>query len=507
MPENTVQISLEVVKKGFENIQELSAKLQQAQSQTDEYKQKIKSLEEEHEKHTGVLLQARKAIHDFHKEMFAVTFIIGTVTAGLVGLSKNSENLSASLDKVGSVGRDALNSLGNFVDSLIQRYNVFFNLVLHGVSNLQAAKSAIGNPAPVNRNITSGTAAEIESITGKTAGLRGDTALSHELALDVEFLQKIQPLLEKTKGSIAQDQLARAWRDYRDAADDALRRSELGLKNNLEIAKQFSKEIADAFEHLASDPIFKFLQGEKQGFADIAKGFQTNVNQALANAIGSAFKSALFGGGGFSFESFFSNIKDTLSGKDHTTSAVKEVKSAVDRNTQILALARDCICRTAENTGLMASRGGGIGGLNLTGEIIPPGKSALSTIGSIAGAIGGLAGSFSKGGLPSGANIVSAVPSLKFAGGGEVPAYVTPGEFVVRKDVAQANMPMLKSLNKNGNLKSAGGGGNVFVIKANDANSFIENLQTPDARATMEMQVIRALMGNGNIRRVIQSYT
>ena len=88
------------------------------------------------------------------------------------------------------------------------------------------------------------------------------------------------------------------------------------------------------------------------------------------------------------------------------------------------------------------------------------------------------------GGLPKGST--QSPPSLKFANGNivpgtgmtdKVPALLTPGEFVVRKSVAEANMPLLKSLNSN--VFGAGmslGSSNISPI---DATTSVSNVSAP----------------------------
>jgi hypothetical protein len=88
------------------------------------------------------------------------------------------------------------------------------------------------------------------------------------------------------------------------------------------------------------------------------------------------------------------------------------------------------------------------------------------------------------GGLPKGST--QSPPSLKFANGNivpgtgmtdKVPALLTPGEFVVRKSVAEANMPLLKSLNSN--VFGAGmsvGSPNISPI---DATTSVSNVSAP----------------------------
>ena len=88
------------------------------------------------------------------------------------------------------------------------------------------------------------------------------------------------------------------------------------------------------------------------------------------------------------------------------------------------------------------------------------------------------------GGLPKGST--ESPPSLRFANGNivpgtgmtdKVPALLTPGEFVVRKSVAEANMPLLKSLNSN--VFGAGmniGSPNISPI---EATTSVSNVSAP----------------------------
>jgi hypothetical protein len=99
-------------------------------------------------------------------------------------------------------------------------------------------------------------------------------------------------------------------------------------------------------------------------------------------------------------------------------------------------------------------------------------------------AYGGSIQKLMYGGLPKGST--QSPPSLKFANGNivpgtgmtdKVPALLTPGEFVVRKSVAEANMPLLKSLNSN--VFGAGmsvGSPNISPI---DATTSVSNVSAP----------------------------
>jgi TP901 family phage tail tape measure protein len=99
-------------------------------------------------------------------------------------------------------------------------------------------------------------------------------------------------------------------------------------------------------------------------------------------------------------------------------------------------------------------------------------------------AYGGSIQKLMYGGLPKGST--QSPPSLKFANGNivpgtgmtdKVPALLTPGEFVVRKSVAETNMPLLKSLNSN--VFGAGmsvGSSNISPI---DATTSVSNVSAP----------------------------
>ena len=88
------------------------------------------------------------------------------------------------------------------------------------------------------------------------------------------------------------------------------------------------------------------------------------------------------------------------------------------------------------------------------------------------------------GGLPKGST--ETPPPIKMANGNivpgigmtdKVPALLTPGEFVVRKSVAEANMPLLKSLNSN--VFGAGmqlGSANISPV---DATTSVSNVSAP----------------------------
>jgi len=83
------------------------------------------------------------------------------------------------------------------------------------------------------------------------------------------------------------------------------------LKTLNEIVSDFKTSMAEAFASGVSGPIEKILSGERPTGQDIFKGFQSGIASSIANAVGQAFKTTLFGGmgeGGFS--NFFQNFKN-----------------------------------------------------------------------------------------------------------------------------------------------------------------------------------------------------
>ena len=318
-----------------------------------------------------------------------------------------------------------------------------------------------------------------------------------------------------------------------DAERAHLQRQILGINTLREITQTFERDVVKSLEKGISDPIFNLLQGTKQSFGDILKVFTTGIDRAIANAIGSGVLSFIGGGAKGGIGGIFDSIKNAFTGHSDTSTAINSASHRselkMDAMNTLLAKIAACSCMTAGNTNALASNigRGGRGPLTLEGTITPASVGALGKIGAIAGAVGSLAslglgfsggGASSGGGVPANAGISYGGGGVEgnasggyvrpYAGGGEVSIGAQPGEFVVRKAVASQNTDFLREFNVHGNAKAAsGGGGSVFLIKANDAKSFSDMLATPSGRAQIEMAVMRAIAGNGSLRQVIKNFT
>ena len=329
-----------------------------------------------------------------------------------------------------------------------------------------------------------------------------------------------------------------------------LRLTELGLQRQSEILKNFRKDLVTGLQSDTGDILFKMFEGQKQSFQAIITSIRSTLHRALADALSKSLFTSLLGGqsGGM-----FEGLKN-LFGGGQKSSALDPLKleaasnarrqdailrenqriatfsQNIDQKIQSLsAIARniaDCVCRTAGNTaGMLAGSGmnsgptsvmiepgsaGGGGWLSAIGHITNLGTSLIGKYGSVGGGggddLGGANISMGSGAfMPLASTLHSGGFVGKFANGGEVPALVQPGEFIVRKAVAQDNKEMLRNLNAGNDVRN-GGAPNVFLIKANDAQSFVDMLSSPSSRNQIEIQLIRSIMNNGEVRRVIKNF-
>lgn len=522
----TVTVTYRVLLENIQAMDEFKRRHIEAEKEVERLKDRIEQLSDKQERHRTIMDKGRRAILDFRKEMFLLTFATASVIGVLTGLARSSDSLAGQLEKSGTQLQRIGKNLGDLVAS--STAVEFFAKQLKGLADAFEKLNKLNQTKTGGRGQgeSAATGILIDSLNARTLQAQGRSGAALGLQLDMQFLQQIQDQL--AKGGTGVDRLRAAWVSYRKEAVDALHRTEMGLRTNVEIAKDLQRALLDAFAAGVSEPLFKLFQGEKQTSRDVLKGFQTGANRALADAIGQALKTQLFGGGG----NFFENLKNGFTGDN--TPAIKAtrdntrvMKDEMERLHAAIVSMKECVCRTAENTGNMAAN---MGGGPREGMIHFPGASWSQKAGAISNLVGSVAlvagaGASAAGGGASGgynnptgnnANITSNVGAPMHTGGmvrafgtgGEVPITAQAGEFVVRRNVAQMNKDFLTDFNMHGDTKrTKNGGGNVFLIKANDASSFAEMMATPAGRNQIEISVIRAIMGNNNIRRVVRDFT
>lgn len=525
MPAERVEIIYEASVRGADQIKDLSNKTKELGESNDEIAPKINRAAAAQEKQKDTMLKARAAIQQFRREIFALTTVVSTIYA----LSQSSDRLASTLEKAGDTIRDNfLGPLGNGVDALLEKFVAFparvaGALSVLGIGNFKQALQ-IANQTKTSDEDKKTRAQQIQdlNIFAQTAKAKGQDLISQEKD---QQARRIKILGDANKER--RDLLAQQLNDLDAAEKKALQLQQLGLKNQLQVFNDFKKDLVGVFRGGVGETLFNLFEGNAQSGSEVLKNFTTGISRALSDAISQSLSTTIFGGG-FSgglmsgFSNLWTNFKNILSGKNPTTQAIEDMH-------QTLKNATDCICRTADNTSNI-----GNSNLRYEGIITPAGASALQKIGSITSLVGAVAGAgafaggLSGGGIPTpgaggdiplppGAGITMAPPPLHHTGGfvraystgGEVPITAQGGEFVVRKSVAMANKDFLTDFNLHGNVKKSknAGGGNVFIIKANDAASFDRQLSTPSGRAQIETQVIRAIMSNGNIRQVIKNFT
>ncbi len=492
MLNDSAKITLEYVTRGMENVkraQEETARLKETTDRAAESHLRASQLVE---KHAAALANARQVIVAFRMALLPVAVAIGVVSGGLKLATASSDALQERMEALGStIKNTVLNALNPAANALAR----FF-----------------GNQGKLSR----GTRIDILGMQSETAKLRGDELTALLKRQEAERIKLLEGATEERKRIIGKELEAR-----QQAEREALRLQQLGLKNQLQVFNDFKKDLVGSLRGSTSDTLFNIFEGNKQSGEDIRKNFRSGIHRAISEALSQSLFSSIFGGGGFS--SFFENFKNILTGKNKTEERIAEY---TERTAQILTKVQDCICRTAENTAAMASQGVGAAA-RYEGTITPPGTSVLGKIGAIsnlvgsvasigAGAAGGMGGAKTGGyNNPSGnfANITMGGGQLGHAGGyvraysagGEIPMTAQGGEFIVRKSVAMRNKGFLKEFNSGGG--SSMGSNHFYVnIKANDSKSFDEQLGTSSGRERIQFQVIRSIMMNSEIRRVIKDF-
>ena len=349
---------------------------------------------------------------------------------------------------------------------------------------------------------------------------------------------------------------------------ERLRLSEMNLKNARDIAKEFRNANIQTFKAAVSGGISETLTGKIRSREELM-GFVSSIGGQLiknaSNAFAEALAAKVFGGKSFGdfFDKLFGLQSEKASEKERQSALLKSTQNqeGLLRNQiySILQSIQNCVCQTAAMVSSMApqprlssvtiegggggSRGlamaqsivGGIGrlasmGAGIGGGGLPAGAGigggglpagSFSGASTIAGSQGGFSGITSAGSGVATPSSLSIAPGAfpvghqggwftgsrfmrSYQAGGEVPAILHAGEFVVNARSAQANKEVLNNINQG----KSGGGGNTFLVKinANDSRSFDEQLATPAARNRMEMQIIRAIMTNSEVRRVIRDF-
>ena len=363
--------------------------------------------------------------------------------------------------------------------------------------------------------------------------LRGDDHAAMINRLDAEEMQLSEKIRTYKKGD--QDIIKQLFNERREMMIEESDLAEVGLKRQSQIMKDFRKDVIEGFRKDTGDTLFNFLEGKKQGFGDILKSFRSTANRAVSEAFTQSLFTSMSGKGGKG--GFMENFMNTLTGKKEDTQ-LKEISQSnariADTSKTLLGLTEriaNCVCASAEALGAIKSTiptsatltGGGP---NIWQKLATV-TGAISTIAGGVGSLGSAAGVANPGLQPSAgmapregmmtapqsnANLFidttprghSGMEIPMFPSGGEVPIMAQPGEFIVRKSVAQDNKEVLKSMNSG--ARQSKNAQNIYFINANDAKSFSDMLSSPSAQQTMEMQITRAIMNNGSLRDAIRSF-
>ena len=483
MDEN-VKIIYEAVVRGQEKVEDLARKNEQLNEQIETQRATVQRLTKEHEKQQSMFVKAGQSVKSLRREFAIFGFALGSLAGLMATLSKGSSDLAAAMEDLGRESARATKPMGDWLAKFTR---------LLGGKGFTAPDLSVNNQARLANMFS-----DIESLRG-----RSQAALLEKLrAEEIQLADQVGDKWNTT--------FKRVFDERKKLLLENLRLEELGLKRMEQIRKDFQKDIVQSFRGGTSDTIFNFLQGERQSGADVMKSFTTGINRAIAEAFSQSLFTTFASGG-----NFFQNFKSILTGRTPQVVAAETTAKATEnisrKNDEMLAVLRqiaECTCSTAQRMGTM------------TATITPPKKSTLDKIGSVAnlvGSVASLGGMLGAGGGGGGVQQPPAdiiynpgktlhrggwVPS--FPSGGEVGINAQPGEFVVRKAVAQDNKDFLKELNSG--ARPVRGTTNVFMIKANDAQSFSQMLSSPSSQAELEIQLIRRIMQNGEIRSILKNF-
>lgn len=580
---NNVEISYQVFVKGLEQIKELSAKTAELSQQNAKYEQTIKRMNSENEKTDSILRKTGKSIRAFRQEIFPIAIGIGLAVVALKSLTDASDNLRAPFERLGMAGKSLSSTIGDLMapafselldpiaraiqalDNFIKKSNETVSIAARLASG--TAKFALGGFLGFGGGVADTKSAkekeakqaqsdslrvmkQREDLLVRVAKAEGDNLKAFDLQAEQ---QKRLFAMENNAWDVvknrvkAYDQLNDKQRQQLGLLDTAigkererLRLQELGLKTMGDIGRDFQRNVIGAFQSTMSNTIFSALQGEKIDPKEVLRGFATQINKAVSEAVSQAITTSLFQGG-----NFFDNLKSAFTGESLMTRRQQQQLdqgSTAETTRKIMNQKLDqisqCICNA-----MSAMQGGGRGGMTMSieggggGGFLHSFGGLLSSIGSMGSMLGGIgsianiassAGSTIGGGIAGGAGSIipnisgltslgdGIIPNLPmgnlalptigaFASGGEIPALVSPGEFVVNRAASGSNKDLLQQINS-GAGKKVPGTQNVFMIKANDADSFANQLSSPSSRAQLEIQVIRSIMNNGQVRKIIKEF-
>jgi len=533
MPLNTVQITYEAVVRGADQVRDLSTKTAELGAENAKLTQTVSRVTAETNKSVTAGLQARRAIIDFRKEMFAASFVIGSAVLIMRDLAQHSDALAAKFEKIGDATRDFKSNLGDAIASLLSlkgAMSALQNFPLAGFLGFGAKGAQQGAATAAKAGMSRESRIQLLGLQGESASLRGDTLTALLKKQEAERIKLLEGA-SASRRKIIETELLERQRLER----ETYKLSELGLKRLVDIQRDFTRGNISIFKGGISEAISGLATNKFKSKEDIM-GFVGGIgNQFIKNAadmIAEAIATKVFSGqGGFGDllgKLFgFKGAEQARQAAMLTTAQTQE--KLLMNSYGVLQGIQNCVCAAASYLANMGSRGtptisisGGKGGgalagigaiAGLVGAVAGAGAFAASSLASSSTAMNTIGGAIGEGGATSGSHYVNIpgpghrsggwIPS--FQQGGEVPAFVTPGEFVVNKTAAAANKDILEGINS-GNKPVKGSGGHVFLIKANDAQSFADQLSSPSSQQKMEIAVMKAVMSNGQVRKIIRDF-